>query len=96
MKKKEIARHLDAIIDSIHKSHVCVRTIDGERGKELPISNDEIDAIKEGIVTGLAFAALLCDGEAEPSVKVHEDAAHLMSVSIAMIVEHREGESDGN
>lgn len=94
MKKKEIARHLDAIIDSIHKSHVRVRTIEGKCGKELPISNDEIDAIKEGIVTGLAFAALLCDGEAKPG-GIHEDAAHMTSVAIAMIVERREDESDG-
>ena len=92
MKKKEIARHLDAIIDSIHKSHVCLRTIDDKCGKELPISNDEIDAIKEGIITGLAFAALLCDGEAEPSVNVHEDAAHMVSVAIAMIVKAKEDE----
>ena len=56
MKKKDLARHLDAVGANVTRVRVV------PLGKEV-LTDAEVDALRVGIAVGVAYAATILDGE---------------------------------
>ncbi len=95
MKKKEIAKHLDEVADSIAHAKVSLVPINDETpvGDELPLSDAELVAIKVGAMSALSYASLLCEGSLDTIGSANSRAAQMIGIAAEHIIERRKDES---
>ena len=93
MKKKEIAEFLDKVADMV--GHACLTLVPvGDADMSDAPTTGELDALRAGIVAGIALGSTLCEGRYD-GTDPKKAAVELITVGMeAFAGDYEEGDDD--